>query len=231
MTIAILVVAAGTGQRAGAGSVPKQYQKLGEQQVIAHTVSAFARTRRADTIQVVIHPDHDRLYNTAFPVQEPWLMPPVRGGTSRQCSVFRGLRALESVHPDHVLIHDAARPFITPEIINNTIDALQNTDSQAVLTAIPVTDTIKQVQDGQVKGTLDRSTLMAAQTPQGFGFDLILQLHERAARECPDTFTDDISLAEWQGIPVRIVQGSPDNFKLTTQQDLQLARQIQGRKP
>ncbi len=224
MTISILIVAAGTGQRAGGGLVPKQYQPLGGKAVLVRTVEAFTGSGLADRVQVVIHPDHEDLYKAAFPAPLPGLLPPVHGGTSRQDSVLRGLRQLAPHKPDHVLIHYAARPFVSRKIIQNTIETLRT--SPAVLAAIPVTDTIKKVENGQVAHTLDRSSLMAAQTPQGFAFSQILDLHEQAAKEQPDTFTDDIALAEWQNIPVTIVDGSPENFKLTTPNDLLLANLI-----
>jgi 2-C-methyl-D-erythritol 4-phosphate cytidylyltransferase/2-C-methyl-D-erythritol 2,4-cyclodiphosphate synthase len=144
--------------------------------------------------------------------------PPANGGTTRQASVHAGLEALAAHAPDIVLIHDAARPFVTPALISRAIDAAGITG--AAVPAIPVTDTIKQVDSsGSVEATPDRARLRIAQTPQAFRFDVILDAHRRAARDGRSDFTDDAALAEWAGLTVATFEGDPANMKLTTPED------------
>ena len=120
--------------------------------------------------------------------------------------------------PDIVLIHDAARPFVTSAVISRAIDAAGRTG--AAVPAIAVTDTIKQVGDtGNVEATPDRARLRIAQTPQAFRFDVILDAHRRAARDGRSDFTDDAALAEWAGLTVATFEGDPANMKLTTPED------------
>ena len=129
-----------------------------------------------------------------------------------------GLEALASQKPDVVLIHDAARPFVTAALISRAIDAAGRTG--AAVPAIPVTDTIKLVDDsGNVEATPERARLRIAQTPQAFRFDVILDAHRRAAREGRSDFTDDAALAEWAGLTVATFEGDPANMKLTTPED------------
>lgn len=233
MSVAVLIVAGGTGQRAGGGAIPKQYQALGDRTVIAQTVQAFIESKITERIQIVIHKDHQKLYEESFSNVPDCLLPPVYGGSSRQASVLAGLKELAKHKPDYVLIHDAARPFVNAHLIKQTVHILKSTKladgtttCQAVLVAVPVTDTIKEVHNNKISKTIDRSVLMAAQTPQAFSFDLILSLHQQAAKLPEREFTDDISLAEWQDIPVCIQEGSPENIKITSRQDLLYAQHI-----
>jgi 2-C-methyl-D-erythritol 4-phosphate cytidylyltransferase / 2-C-methyl-D-erythritol 2,4-cyclodiphosphate synthase len=145
-------------------------------------------------------------------------LPPVPGGATRQASVCAGLRALARHSPDVVLIHDAARPFVTAAVISRAIAAAGQTG--AAIPTIAVADTIKQVdQAGRVIGTPARADLRIAQTPQSFTFPTILAAHERAARESRDDFTDDAALAEWAGLTVATFEGDHLNMKLTTPED------------
>ncbi len=144
--------------------------------------------------------------------------PPANGGATRQDSVRAGLEALASHQPDIVLIHDAARPFVTAALIARAIDAADRTG--AAVPAIPVTDTIKLIGTaGNVEATPERARLRIAQTPQAFRFDVILDAHRRAAREGRSDFTDDAALAEWAGLTVATFEGDPANMKLTTPED------------
>ena len=129
-----------------------------------------------------------------------------------------GSRRWPAEKPDIVLIHDAARPFVTAAVISRAIDAAGRTG--AAVPAIAVTDTIKQVGDsGDVVGTPERARLRIAQTPQAFRFDAILDAHRRAAREGRSDFTDDAALAEWAGLTVATFEGDAANMKLTTPED------------
>jgi 2-C-methyl-D-erythritol 4-phosphate cytidylyltransferase/2-C-methyl-D-erythritol 2,4-cyclodiphosphate synthase len=144
--------------------------------------------------------------------------PPAGGGATRQASVHAGLEALASQKPDIILIHDAARPFVSAELISRAIDAADRTG--AAIPAIPVADTVKLVgPSGNVEATPERGRLRIAQTPQAFRFDAILDAHRRAAREGRSDFTDDAALAEWAGLTVATFEGDPANMKLTTPDD------------
>ena len=142
----------------------------------------------------------------------------VAGGATRDASVRAGLLALpEAV--DTVLIHDAARPFTPVEVYERVIAAL-DTGADAVIPAVPVADTIKRVADGIVMATLDRADLVAVQTPQGFRVATLRAAHEQQTH----TVTDDAMLVETMGVPVHVVAGSHDAFKITTAFDLTVAR-------
>lgn len=227
MKTAALLVAGGTGQRAsGSGLVPKQYASLGGRPVIAWSLSTFLEHQEIDRVQSVIHSDHGVLYREAVGFLGPHqLADPVMGGTTRQASVLAGLEALEGSGVSHVLIHDAARPFIREQTIDDVLQALLSFDG--ALVAVPVADTLKRGNsDGTVSETLDRDGLWRAQTPQGFKLDALLSAHRRAASQGL-TFTDDASLFEWAGIPVALVSGHPSNIKITTAEDLAMAQREQ----
>ena len=212
---AAILVAAGRGLRAGAGG-PKQYREIGGQTVIFRAMQALCRHPDVFAVQPVVNPDDAAIFNEA--VAGLRHQPPTKGGATRQASVHAGLEALAAEKPDIVLIHDAARPFVTPAVISRAIDAAGRTG--AAIPTIPVTDTIKQVCDaGDVEATLDRARLRIAQTPQAFRFDVILEAHRRAAREGRSDFTDDAALAEWAGLTVATFEGDPANMKLTTPED------------
>lgn len=215
----VLIVAAGRGSRAGAGPA-KQYRTIGGAPVLRRTVERFAAHPRIGLIQVVIHPDDAALYESCI-AGLPKLLPPVHGGATRQASVRGGLEALRMHGPTTVSIHDAARPFVTDEIISNVLDALEA--HEGVLAALPVADTLKQVTDGQITATLPRDNLWRAQTPQSFRFNAILTAHQQANEAGRDDFTDDAAVAEWAGLDVSVVMGSEANIKLTTAEDLAMA--------
>lgn len=150
-------------------------------------------------VQPVRNPDDADIFDQA--VGHLTFQPPVNGGATRQASVRAGLEALASEAPDIVLIHDAARAFVTDKVISRAIDAALITG--AAIPVVPVTDTIKVVDaDGGITATPDRAHLRIAQTPQAFRFDTILEAHRRAAREGRDDFTDDAAIAEWAGLTV-----------------------------
>ncbi|WP_414653801.1 bifunctional 2-C-methyl-D-erythritol 4-phosphate cytidylyltransferase/2-C-methyl-D-erythritol 2,4-cyclodiphosphate synthase [Hyphomicrobium sp.] len=221
---AVLIVAAGRGARAGReGLAPKQYAMLAGRSVLAHAIAAFEAASRVSQITVVIHPEDRDLYSASISQSgHDRLTPPVLGGTTRQDSVRLGLEALETDAPDVVLIHDAARPFVTPDIIARVLTAL---DSQpGAIAAEPLADTLKRDRgDGAIGETVDRGGLWKAQTPQAFRFAPILAAHRKAAAEGRSDFTDDAAIAEWAGLEVALVPGSNRNFKLTTQEDMAMA--------
>ena len=224
-SIAVIVVAAGKGERAGrdGNAIPKQYRLLAGVPVLSRTISAFLDHPQITHVLPVINAVHGERY-AALGLADPRLLAPVMGGTSRQSSVLEGLRALAPLRPDLVLIQDAARPFAAPELIGEVIAALQQYDG--ALPALPLTDTIKRSPDGrEVSGTEDRQTLFAAQTPQGFRFGQIFSAHMRAGNVRRE-FTDDAEIAEWAGLRVAMVMGDPQNIKITHPQDFIRAEHI-----
>ncbi|MEM1039459.1 MAG: bifunctional 2-C-methyl-D-erythritol 4-phosphate cytidylyltransferase/2-C-methyl-D-erythritol 2,4-cyclodiphosphate synthase [Pseudomonadota bacterium] len=228
-----VIVAAGRGHRAtkgasgeaSANSGPKQYQVLNEKAVLAHTVQVFLDHPVVSGVTVVIHADDADLYRHSMEglLDHAKLLPPVTGGATRQASVFNGLEAIAHAEPASVLIHDAARPFIDADTISRVVCALEQ--STAALPALAVADTLKRGDtDGLVVDTIDRTRLYAAQTPQGFVFDVILQAHRNASIRSDIEFTDDSALAEWSGHSVVLVEGDARNSKITTADDLKEAK-------
>lgn len=220
-TIAVVVVAAGTGERVGGG--PKQYRLLAGKPVLARTIEAFTRRPDITWVQVVVHRDHVEQFRK-LGLADPKVLPPVLGAAARQGSVLAGLEALAPFGPDLVLIQDAARPLVSDAVIDGVIAAL----GRAALPVVPVTDTIKRSRDGAfAHGTENRRELFAAQTPQGFAFDVILEAHRRAASG-PEEFTDDAAIAEWAGVSVALTAGSARNIKLTHAEDFERAERLLG---
>jgi 2-C-methyl-D-erythritol 4-phosphate cytidylyltransferase/2-C-methyl-D-erythritol 2,4-cyclodiphosphate synthase len=227
MKNAVIIVAAGKGIRAAAaGARPKQYLDLSGEPVLRRTLSVFLHCSSIDCVQPVIDPDHRLFFDQAIAGLRhvDKIRPPVFGGRSRQASVLSGLRALKTENPRNVLIHDAARPFVTEAMIEHTLASLVN--KTACLVAQPLADTLKAEEAGLVARTINRDKLWRAQTPQGFRFQAILAAHELAEREGLADFTDDAALAEWQGIDVEIVMGGERNIKLTTAEDFELAERL-----
>ena len=222
---AVVVVAAGRGERAGAAAEgPKQYRSIGGKPVITRTLETFASWPQAERIIAVIHPDDEALFDNALrQVSDSSRITHIHGGRTRQQSVLAGLRALAGCDVTHVLIHDAERPFIDHEMLDRVGTTLAD-GALCVLPAMPVADTLKRgTAHGHVIETVPRADLFAAQTPQSFRFETILAAHEAAAAEGRDDFTDDAAIAEWQGLPVTLVAGSPDNVKLTVKRDIDMA--------
>lgn len=211
VTAAVLIVAAGSGSRHG-GELPKQYQFLGGRPMLRHSIETFRDHPAIDRVRVVIGAGHAELYRTAIGALR--LEAPIEGGATRQESVRRGLEALATDPPDLVLIHDAARPLVSRDVISRVLAALDETDG--AVAALPVVDTLRR----ECGGIVDRNGLWQVQTPQGFRFQRILAAH-RAATD--DLATDDAGLAERAGIPITLVEGSMSNLKVTRAGDLATA--------
>ncbi|MCX8280649.1 bifunctional 2-C-methyl-D-erythritol 4-phosphate cytidylyltransferase/2-C-methyl-D-erythritol 2,4-cyclodiphosphate synthase [Phyllobacterium sp. 0TCS1.6C] len=220
--VAAVIVAAGRGERAGQSiEGPKQYRRIGGEAVLAHTVRAFLDCPLLDDIVVVIHREDDALFAQALGELAAGVRV-VTGGPTRQESTRLGLLALREAAPDHVLIHDGVRPFIAPDLLERVIFNL--TPHMGVLPVLAVSDTLKAAgHDAMVSGTVPRAGLYAAQTPQAFPFVPILAAHDAAFAAGRSDFTDDSAIAEWTGLPVRIVEGSADNTKLTWAKDIEMA--------
>ena len=228
LTIAVIIVAAGRGTRAAdkSASLPKQYVRLAGEMVLTRTLRAFAEhPAGCPLMQVVIGPDDRALFDEATLVGFPRLLLPVVGGATRQASVLAGLEALMPHQPDRVLIHDAARPFVSPAVIDRVLAGLTRTPG--AIAALPVADTLKRGDgDGDITATVDRAGLWLAQTPQGFHFHPILTAHRQARDASRHNFTDDAAIAEWARLTVALVEGSAKNIKLTTREDMILAEEM-----
>jgi 2-C-methyl-D-erythritol 4-phosphate cytidylyltransferase / 2-C-methyl-D-erythritol 2,4-cyclodiphosphate synthase len=221
-----LVVAAGRGTRAAVDgtAAPKQYVEIGGVQVLTRTLNALAQCPQIDHIQVVIHRDDGDAYHVAAQGVGSGvkLLPPVMGAATRQGSVLAGLDALAAHAPTHVLIHDAARPFVDQATVSRICRALET--QAAAIAAVPLADTLKrEASNGTIAETISRDKLWRAQTPQGFQFDTILSAHRRARDAGETALTDDAAVAEWAGIPCALVAGSEANIKLTTAEDIAMA--------
>ena len=221
--VAVVVVAAGRGTRAG-GDTPKQFRRIGDEIMLRRTLVTLVEAAKVDLIQPVIRREDRTFFDAA--AEKLDLLPPAFGGATRQASVRAGLEALAPHAPDIVLVHDAARPFATPALIARAIDAAQATG--AAVPGLPVTDTVKSVDaQGFVDRTLDRGKLRTIQTPQGFAFAPLLAAHRRAAAEGRADFTDDAALAEWAGMKVSVFEGEPGNIKITSAEDFARAEAMQ----
>lgn len=217
--VAFLVVAAGRGSRMGA-ETPKQYLRFDGKTVLTHTLERIADSEIADSLTVVIHQDDRLLYDAAVGALRPsaaaLLTEPVTGGQTRQASVRNGLESLVARVPDLVLIHDGARPCPSTELVRRAAATAER--HGAAIPALPVTDTLKQVDPaGRLIGSVDRASVRAVQTPQAFRFSLILDAHRKAAG---GDLTDDAAIAEQAGHAVYVFDGDPANRKITTMQDL-----------
>ena len=218
--IVALITACGRGNRFNRGEgIPKQYLPLAGIPMLRHSILAFLNHPQVSDVLCVIHPDDIELYEQATIGLD--LLNPVFGGETRQSSIRIGLGELIDYKPNKVLIHDGVRPFVSKRIINGILEKLES--HPAVIPAIAVEDTIKKIGDGKIEWTLERENLWRAQTPQGFLYQDILNSHI-AFKDL--NFTDDSALNEYAGIPVAIVPGSQNNFKITTEEDYDRAKHM-----
>jgi 2-C-methyl-D-erythritol 4-phosphate cytidylyltransferase/2-C-methyl-D-erythritol 2,4-cyclodiphosphate synthase len=214
--IAVLIVAAGKGERAG-GAVPKQYVPLLGKPMLRRTAEAFAGA--VDMIQVVIGLEDHAAYEQAMHGLD--VLPTLAGGPTRQHSVMHGLEALAQLRPDFVLVHDAARPLVSRKLIDGVIAALE-AGADAAVPLLPVADTLRKRENGKWVGVA-RDGLVRAQTPQGFRFDKILKAH-RAHKTL--ALTDDMALAELAGLDIVVVAGEETNLKVTLAEDFSMAEHL-----
>jgi 2-C-methyl-D-erythritol 4-phosphate cytidylyltransferase/2-C-methyl-D-erythritol 2,4-cyclodiphosphate synthase len=206
-----LIVAAGSGTRVG-GSLPKQYQQLGDKPLLRYALEAFADHPAIAGMQVVIHPEHTAHYSIAAHGLK--LLAPVHGGAERSDSVRAGLEALAMHQADYVLIHDAARPFLSRAMIDEIIAHL--TPHQAVIPALPVVDTLRRF-DGAEWHEVARDGLVRVQTPQAFPFGKLLAIFNAAPGAVA---TDDAALWLAAGGTLRYVVGDEELHKVTTPADI-----------
>ena len=216
----MVIAAGGMGSRLG-GRVPKQFVLLDGKPILLRTLEIFAGVHAVKRIVVVAPVAHlARVKKIVLRSGIRKRVDVVPGGQERQDSVWNGLQALKPA-PGVVLIHDAVRPFVSRKLISEAIR--ETFIHNAVVPAVRTGDTIKvEGRKGFLTRTLDRSVLWAAQTPQGFQYDLLVRAHE-LAREKKVIATDDAALMELLGIPVRIIEGEGRNIKITTRDELHLA--------
>jgi 2-C-methyl-D-erythritol 4-phosphate cytidylyltransferase/2-C-methyl-D-erythritol 2,4-cyclodiphosphate synthase len=216
-TFHVLIAAAGSGKRFG-GELPKQYRQIGGKPLIRHTIDSFLRTPGIASLRVIIDPEHNDLYREAVSGLD--LPEPITGGSERKDSIINGLKAFSNLsHKDIILIHDGARPLVRPADIHNIVHILQ--DHPAACLATPVADTLRrQASNDEAADPVDRSGLWAMQTPQGFHYGVIRDAHDKAPKN--KNYTDDTQMVSDLGIPVKLVQGSRTNIKVTTPEDLEI---------
>lgn len=223
MSAGAIIVAAGASTRMGSAG-DKTLADLGGELLIARTIDVF---ERCDAVTAVVLVVSERNLDAIAALRDAkgWrkTMPPLVGGARRQDSVRVGLDALPP-QCDWVLVHDGARPFVTPRMIEDGLAASAATG--AAIAAVPAFDTVKRVaEDGRVVETLDRSELAMVQTPQVFRRDVL----ERAHAEVADDVTDDAAMVERIGVEVRTFEGARTNIKVTTPEDLVIACAMLGR--
>ena len=224
MKVGVIIPAAGRGKRIGA-SIPKQFLEIQGRPLLHHTLTVFASCKLIDYV-VLVMPRAD-----VNEVGKDWInkykivQEVVVGGEQRQDSVYNGFNSLEK-GTDIVVVHDGVRPFTTPQMITATVEAAQQYG--AAITAIPVSDTVKQAADGFVKQTVSRDGLWRVQTPQAFQHGLLQQAFKKAQK---DSYygTDEGSLVEYLGERVKIVPGSELNIKITRKEDLVLGESLLSR--
>lgn len=236
MKVFVIVPAAGLGTRMASPSAAKakekppskQFKELGGIPILVHTLRKFAASPEAYEIIVALRKDEIEGFRAQVEKQYPEILTKrlrmVEGGEHRQDSVASALATVDADAGDLVLVHDGVRPFVTPEIIAEVIVAARK--HGAAIAGMPAVDTVKQVErtaeGALIKATIPRASVVMAQTPQGFRYDILKKAFDDAAA---DGFlgTDEASLIERAGLPVAVVMGSPHNLKITTPGDMELA--------
>ncbi len=236
MKVFVIVPAAGLGTRMGSPAavkakkkaLSKQFKELGGVPILVHTLRRFVECPEVYEIAIALRKNEIAGFRAQIEKQYPEILNKrfqmVEGGEHRQDSVASALAAVAADAGDIVLVHDGVRPFVTPEIIRQVIVAAQK--HGAAIAGMPAVDTVKQVErtaeGALIKATIPRASVVMAQTPQGFRYDILKKAFDDAAT---DGFlgTDEASLIERAGLPVAVVMGSPRNIKITTPADMELA--------
>ena len=219
----VVIVAAGTGSRMNMG-INKQFIKLEGKEIIAYTIEKFYNNSNIEDIVVVVKEDESEFFKKE--ILDKYNFKNVKiayGGKERQDSVYNGLKSLDE-KCKVVLIHDGARPFVSDKIIDNCIEEVK--EHKAIVVGVPVKDTIKVIDsDKNIVNTPNRSALWAVQTPQTFDYNILIDAYKDAF-ESGFYGTDDAMLVERIGYKVKMVEGSYNNIKITTQEDLNVGSQI-----
>lgn len=219
----VVIVAAGTGSRMNMG-INKQFIKLEGKEIIAYTIEKFYNNSNIEDIVVVVKEDESEFFKKE--ILDKYNFKNVKiayGGKERQDSVYNGLKLLDE-KCDVVLIHDGARPFVSDKIIDKSIEEAK--EHKAIVVGVPVKDTIKVIDnDKNIVDTPNRSALWAVQTPQTFDYNILIDAYKDAFK---NKFygTDDAMLVERIGYKVKMLEGSYNNIKITTQEDLNIGSQI-----
>lgn len=206
-----IIPAGGTSSRFG--NKNKLLEKINGKEVIKYTVQAF---ENSNVDEIIICANVSIIEELQEILKDCRKVKIIEGGETRQASVFNGLKASEC---NYVLIHDAARPMITTDLVNQTIEMVK--DKNALTVATKTIDTIKEVEDGKITRTIDRAKLYNTQTPQAFKYELIRDAHTKLYGK---NFTDDAGMLEELGETVYILNGSYKNIKITTQNDIDIAK-------
>lgn len=215
-----IIAAAGEGSRFGG---PKAFATVGRMPLVAHSLIAVAGVKEVDSIVLVLPADEVSSADAKLVASQPTIpVEMIAGGSSRQASVRAGL-GLIPPEVERVVVHDAARPLVTPALIEAVLAALD--DAAGAIAAIPATDTLKEAMGGRVLRTIMRDGVWRAQTPQAFRTQVLRAAHERAASDGFEA-TDDAALLEWMGESVALVPGDARNLKITTPEDLAVAEAI-----
>ena len=219
----VVIVAAGTGSRMNMG-INKQFIKLEGKEIIAYTIEKFYNNSNIEDIVVVVKEDESEFFKKE--ILDKYNFKNVKiayGGKERQDSVYNGLKLLDE-KCDVVLIHDGARPFVSDKIIDKSIEEAK--EHKAIVVGVPVKDTIKVIDnDKNIVDTPNRSVLWAVQTPQTFDYNILIDAYKDAFK---NKFygTGDAMLVERIGYKVKMLEGSYNNIKITTQEDLNIGSQI-----
>lgn len=219
----VVIVAAGTGSRMNMG-INKQFIKLEGKEIIAYTIEKFYNNSNIEDIVVVVKEDESEFFKKE--ILDKYNFKNVKiayGGKERQDSVYNGLKLLDE-KCDVVLIHDGARPFVSDKIIDKSIEEAK--EHKAIVVGVPVKDTIKVIDnDKNIVDTPNRNVLWAVQTPQTFDYNILIDAYKDAFK---NKFygTDDAMLVERIGYKVKMLEGSYNNIKITTQEDLNVGSQI-----
>ena len=219
----VVIVAAGTGSRMNMG-INKQFIKLEGKEIIAYTIEKFYNNSNIEDIVVVVKEDESEFFKKE--ILDKYNFKNVKiayGGKERQDSVYNGLKLLDE-KCDVVLIHDGARPFVSDKIIDKSIEEAK--EHKAIVVGVPVKDTIKVIDnDKNIVDTPNRNVLWAVQTPQTFDYNILIDAYKDAFK---NKFygTDDAMLVERIGYKVKMLEGSYNNIKITTQEDLSVGSQI-----
>ncbi|KAB7666115.1 2-C-methyl-D-erythritol 4-phosphate cytidylyltransferase [Bacillus sp. B1-b2] len=225
MAYEVIIPAAGQGKRMGVGK-NKLFLEIDGIPVFIHTLQVFEEDNNCQGIWLVVSPqDKEEMHQLLEKYEIKKIQALVEGGKERQHSVYHAVKRIKN--NSIVLVHDAARPFIQIEQLEILAETAK--ESGAAVLAVPIKDTVKKVQGDLVVETVERSSLWAIQTPQAFRISILKEAHEKAEL---DTYvgTDDASLIERLGFPVRIIEGNYDNIKLTTPEDLYFAEAILAKK-
>lgn len=217
-----IIVAAGNGIRFGAGK-PKQFVEILGKPLLIHTLEKFETCRAIDEIVLILSAAEIEKFRVSLK-KHPFekLSKIVAGGATRAASVLNGLNALDGAAVEIVAVHDGARPLVTAEEITKTVEKARETGAACLVAH--VTDTIKQVADGKIVGTIDRANLRRALTPQCFRFEILKRAF--AENNIGEAVTDECFLVERFGYEIAIVEGSANNIKITLPEDFILAESL-----